>query len=69
MYPHFSHNGTSVTAGQALDAWFAHNECTDAVDMYERAHLFADAIYGHIGPIDALRRAGIEIEIRWGEQA
>jgi hypothetical protein len=60
-----THNTTPVSPGQALDAWLAYKECRDGVEMYEFTHLFADALYGHSGPMNALSKAGIEI--RFGE--
>jgi hypothetical protein len=65
MNPHFQHNGTEVSAGQALDAWLAYTGNRDAGMVSGDVHLFADFVYGYSGPENTLREAGVEI--RYGD--
>lgn len=58
----FTHQGTTVTPGQALDAFLATGH-ESVQSWFEMTHLFADAMYGYSGPRYALELAGIEITL------
>lgn len=61
----FTHQGTTVTPGQALDVFLATGH-ESLQSWFEMTHLFADAMYGFSGPKQALKMA--EIEIAFGDE-
>lgn len=64
MTPQFTHQGTPVTPGQALDVWLGSvaNAVEHAQPLSNAIHVFGDFAYGHTGPAHVMRRIGIEIK-------
>lgn len=54
----FTHQGTTVTPGQALDVWLSYER---ADTLAGNIHLFADAVMGFSSPREIVGKAGIEI--------